>query len=351
MGMTMVNILPWEDRCGRGYSDRIRVSNFTEGGNTMFSDMVYDAVLGKTVYFIMQDNGRVAKDEYVLADSTPDQNTEQQEQNSSADNSQDDDGQDDVSQSGTQDVSVNSASYDHVIVSPQDPIRIDCIPQQYRPDVSMVDYVSFDGKCYDVDGKEVSGIYALQFVRPPMTSQAKILAQRALDFDLRLGHSLENIMTPKPIIEGSDPDVETRMSKDRDPNDVISLDFSGVRAGSSTVVTPTMKFLEQWDTEKLKTLQALTAYEFIGETKNPPVDFPELSTLDSETQSLVSNREPFVSRAKGLTSQINAVFESAGIPELVYGSLFPYTPQDIASIGDALGKGATPSVLRKYDLS
>ena len=47
----------------------------------------------------------------------------------------------------------------------------------------------------------------------------------------------------------------------------------------------------------------------------------------------------------------NGVFATAGVPELAWDSLFPYTPQDIASIGDALGKGATPQVLRRYNLS
>ena len=177
-----------------------------------------------------------------------------------------------------------------------------------------------------------------------------LVAARAFDFDLRLGHSLGNIMVPRPVVTGTSPDVEIKVSGDKDPNDFTNFSYDRVQAGGQVVV-PQAKYMEQWDTDKLTTLLTLTAYEMIGETKNSPVDFPELATLGEQTQSLVSNREPFVSRAALIRAQVNGVFNTAGVPELAWDSLFPYTPQDIASIGDALGKGATPQVLRRYNLS
>ena len=60
----MINMLPWVDRAASGYSDRMRVTNFTDPGNTMFANMIYNAVLGAPVYFIMQPNGRVEKNDW-----------------------------------------------------------------------------------------------------------------------------------------------------------------------------------------------------------------------------------------------------------------------------------------------
>ena len=61
MAMKMIDMLPWVDRAACGYSDRLRVTNFTDPGNTMFANMIYNAVLGAPVYLIMQPNGREEK--------------------------------------------------------------------------------------------------------------------------------------------------------------------------------------------------------------------------------------------------------------------------------------------------
>lgn len=384
MVMKMINILPWVDRAACGYSDRLRVTNFTDPGNTMFANMIYNAVLGAPVYFIMQPNGRVEKNAWEpVEDGREAARAEQAKQQAAqtaalqalAKKTQDgdkpggnpDDNTADSTDSGNDDATSNdvavgsfarkqaaSASqteYQHVIVSAYDPVMVDTIADPDKiPDVSQVKNVSYDGSCYDGDGKVIPGLYCLQLIRPPVNQQAMLVAARALDFDLRLGHSLGNIMVPRPVVTGTSPDVEIKVAGDKDPNDFTNFSYDRVQAGGQVVV-PQAKYMEQWDTSKLTTLLTLTAYEMIGETKNSPVDFPELATLGEQTQSLVSNREPFVSRCALIRAQVNGVFATAGIPELAWDSLFPYTPQDIVSIGDALGKGATPQVLRRYNLS
>ena len=384
MAMKTINMLPWVDRAACGYSDRMRVTNFTDPGNTMFANMIYNAVLGAPVYFIMQPNGRAEKNDWepiedgqesaraeqakqqaaqaaaLQAIAKKTQDSAKSDENTGADAADPNnvgDG-DAASNDGAvggfakkQAASATQTEYQHVIISANDPVMVDSITDPDKiPDVSQVSDISYDGSCYDGDGKAIPGLYCLQLIRPPVNQQATLVAARALDFDLRLGHSLGNIMVPRPVVTGTSPDVEIKVSGDKDPNDFTNFSYDRVQAGGQVVV-PQAKYMEQWDTDKLTTLLTLTAYEMIGETKNSPVDFPELATLGEQTQSLVSNREPFVSRAALIRAQVNGVFATAGVPELAWDSLFPYTPQDIASIGDALGKGATPQVLRRYNLS
>ena len=378
--MKMINMLPWVDRAASGYSDRMRVTNFTDPGNTMFANMIYNAVLGAPVYFIMQPNGRVEKNAWepvedgqsaaraeqakrqaaqtaalqALAKKMNDGRESDADAHDTADGENDDTTSNDDTLGKFAQKQASSASqteYQHVIISANDPVMVDTISDpDKKPDISQVHDISYDGSCYDGDGKVIPGLYCLQLIRPPVNQQAMLVAARAFDFDLRLGHSLGNIMVPRPVVTGTSPDVEIKVSGDKDPNDFTNFSYDRVQAGGQVVV-PQAKYMEQWDTEKLTTLLTLTAYEMIGETKNSPVDFPELATLGEQTQSLVSNREPFVSRAALIRAQVNGVFATAGVPELAWDSLFPYTPQDIASIGDALGKGATPQVLRRYNLS
>lgn len=374
MSMKMINMLPWVDRAACGYSDRMRVTNFTNPGNTMFANMIYNAVLGAPVYFIMQPNGRVERNDWepvedgreaaraeqvksqaaqTAALQSPDGNPGASTQDSSDGENNDATSNDDTLGrfAQKQASSASQTEYQHVIVSANDPVMVDTIADpDKKPDISQVKDISYDGSCYDGDGKIIPGLYCLQLIRPPVNQQAMLVAARALDFDLRLGHSLGNIMVPRPVVTGTSPDVEIKVAGDKDPNDFTNFSYDRVQAGGQVVV-PQAKYMEQWDTDKLTTLLTLTAYEMIGETKNSPVDFPELATLGEQTQSLVSNREPFVSRAALIRAQVNGVFATAGVPELAWDSLFPYTPQDIASIGDALGKGATPQVLRRYNLS
>ena len=388
MAMKTINMLPWIDRAACGYSDRMRVTNFTDPGNTMFANMIYNAVLGAPVYFIMQPNGRTEKNSWEPVDDGQEaaraeqakrqaeqqaaqaaalqalakktQDSAKSDEKTGADTTDPNNGENDDAASNDgavggfaqkQAASATQAEYQHVIISANDPVIVDTIADtDQKPDISQVNNISYDGSCYDGDGKIIPGLYCLQLIRPPVNQQAMLVAARALDFDIRLGHSLGNIMTPRPVVTGTSPDVEIKVSGDKDPNDFTNFSYDRVQAGGQVVV-PQAKYMEQWDTEKLTTLLTLTAYEMIGETKNSPVDFPELATLGEQTQSLVSNREPFVSRAALIRAQVNGVFATAGIPELAWDSLFPYTPQDIASIGDALGKGATPQVLRRYNLS
>ena len=388
MAMKMINMLPWVDRAVCGYSDRMRVTNFTDPGNTMFANMIYNAVLGAPVYFIMQPNGRVEKNAWEPVEdgqeaARAEQAKQQAEQQAAqaaalqalAKKTNDGGESDGKTDAGAQDAadgenndatstdsslgrfaqkqasSASQTEYQHVIISANDPVMVDTIADpDKKPDISQVNDISYDGSCYDGDGNIIPGLYCLQLIRPPVNQQAMLVAARAFDFDLRLGHSLGNIMVPRPVVTGTSPDVEIKVAGDKDPNDFTNFSYDRVQAGGQVVV-PQAKYMEQWDTGQLTTLLTLTAYEMIGETKNSPVDFPELATLGEQTQSLVSNREPFVSRAALIRAQVNGVFATAGVPELAWDSLFPYTPQDIASIGDALGKGATPQVLRRYNLS
>ena len=389
MTMKLISMLPWIDRAASGYSDRLRVTNFTNPGNTMFADIIYNAVLGAPVYFIMQENGQKEENDWKPVEDGQEQarieqakRQEEQRQMqlaalkaASAMKSKDDgekntEPEDDTAPEDDDDSNENQGSgitvgsfaqkqessasqqeYQHVIKSSRDPVMVDTIEDQSQiPDIANVKTVSYDGTCYDDKNNQIPNLYCLQLIRPPVSQNAMIIAARAFDFDARLGHSLGNIMIPRPVVTGTSPDVEIKIDGEKDPNDFIRFDHDRVQGGGQVVI-PQTKYLDQWDTEKLSTLLTLTAYEMIGETKNSPVDFPELATLGEQTQSLVSNREPFVSRCALIKAQVNGVFASAGVPELAWDSLFPYTPQDIASIGDALGKGATPQVLSRYNLS
>jgi len=213
--------------------------------------------------------------------------------------------------------------------------------------VSRIAYTGFDGQCYDSDHKRIDAIYALKLSGYPITGAARAIANRAEIFDRYMLAYMRNMIVPERFIVGTEKDVqvEQRKQRERSSGDVTTIPVTDTKTGQ---VVPKYDFLPQWDNEKVSQYLEFTANEFVGETKVPPVDFPELGTLSQTTQSLVANREAFVSRILSFKAQVEAVFDSAGIPELSWQSTFPYTPQDIASIGDAAGKGVNADALRNY---
>lgn len=153
-------------------------------------------------------------------------------------------------------------------------------------------------------------------------------------------------MLPEPVVVGTSPDVVIKADPSKSASDWTKFDAND---DHDTIVRPEVKRLSQWDNGQLKTLLQNTALSFQMETGLPPQDAQILDTLGATTQSLVSNRESFVSRTYIIKQDLNAVFEPLGIT-LDYELTFPQTAQDIASIGDAYGKGADSDVLKKYQV-
>lgn len=325
---------PWINRAVNSYADRMRVDNFSPSGNVMFHEMMRKAILGSPVFFIMQTNGRVAETNEVKVP---------------------------VQQSNENDTpSVDSENYviRKEIVSGLDPVDVDKINNWNDEGVEYIDY---EGHCYNNKGKLIPDLYCIKLYAPPITQQAVELATGAQAFDRFTMESMKNITIPTPYISGIDNDAkigkrqstsEERYDSEDDgqkaklDNAVMVPSSNGTRGG--TPIKADVGILEQWDSQKMFAFQQSKAIEFIGETKVPPVDFPETNALGQTAQALVSNREPFVSRVATIKQQFEAVFNTAGIPELSWQLLFPYTPQDIASIGDAAGKGVDSTSLRDY---
>ena len=153
-------------------------------------------------------------------------------------------------------------------------------------------------------------------------------------------------MLPEPVVVGTSPDVVIKADPNKNPANWTKFDAND---DHDTIVRPEVKRLSQWDNGQLKTLLQNTVLSFQMETGLPPQDAQVLDTLGATTQSLVSNRESFVSRVCVIKQDLNAVFESLGI-KLDYELTFPQTAQDIASIGDAYGKGADADILKKYQV-
>lgn len=324
---------PWINRAVNSYANRMRVDNFSPSGNVMFHEILRKAILGIPVFFIMQQNGRESSTtETKIPQST---NT-------------------DNDMSGMQYVVRKE------IVSGLDPIDVDTIADY---DGGTVEYITYRGLCYDSDGNVIEGLYCIQLFSPPITQQAVDLAVGARAFDWATRDAMKNITIPTPYISGTDSDAQIGkrqqaddsrygssvggIAQDAKLDNAVIVPHSNDKSNGSPLKAD-IGILGQWDTQKMFAYQQSKAIEFVGETNVPPVDFPETNALGQTAQALVSNREPFVSRVASIKEQFNAVFDTAGIPELSWQLLFPYTPQDIASIGDAAGKGVDAGSLRGY---
>lgn len=344
---------PWIRRAVNSYADRMRVDNFSPAGNVMFQEMLKKALLGSPVFFIMQPNGREST---VTEEKVPIAQSSGRGADSTAkafDN--------DTLQSGS-DGQGDGQQYNIIrhIQSGLDPIDIDCIQDRNKYKTDGVCYVGYNGECYDNTGKKLDDIFCLYLSTPPITQEAVNIALGAQRFDDLTLAAMRDITVPQPYISGVDSDVQVRSKgneagaggeqKAKDPNDrrVDAMLVPHPNDTNSKSITPSVGILTQWDSQKMFAYQQSKAIEFIGETKVPPVDFPETNALGQTAQALVSNREPFVSRVATIKAQVESVFNTARIPELSWQLLFPYTPQDIASIGDAAGKGVTAGTLKNY---
>lgn len=227
-----------------------------------------------------------------------------------------------------------------------DPLSVDYIPSAGLP-LGEISAVGLDGRCYDSDGKEVDeNLRCLTLSHAPVTDQAILLAQRAMIIEGLISQNLEHLMLPEPVVVGTSPDVVIKTDPNKNPANWTKFDAND---DHDTIVRPEVKRLSQWDNGQLKTLLQNTALSFQMETGLPPQDAPILDTLEASNQSLVSNRESFVSRIYIIRQDLNAVFEPLGIT-LDYELTFPQTAQDIASIGDAYGKGADAEILKNYQV-
>lgn len=328
----------WIQRAANSYSDRMRVDNFSKTGNQMFQDIVKNAILGHVVYFLMLPNGREAKVEDVpVSDSVA--------VKVGSDSAEQDDSSGDGEKQKT-------PVTRHVVTSGIDPVPARSVINNTEVDnlIASVGYTTYSGRCFTSDNEELKGLYALRFLNHPITGSARAIANRAEIFDRMVLKYMRDMLVPEKYISGTENNVKIENrdgTQSRNSHEGEATIIPVTESRGSTIV-PKYDILSQWDNEKSFDFLRFTAAEFVGETKVPPVDFPELGTLNQTAQSLVSNREGFVSRVLSLKAQIETVFDTAGIPELSWLSTFPYTPQDIASIGDAAGKGVDFTTLRNY---
>lgn len=227
-----------------------------------------------------------------------------------------------------------------------DPLSVDYLPDSALP-LDKVTAVGLDGRCYDGNAEEIDeNLRCLTLSHPPVTDQAILLAQRAMVIERLISQNLEHLMLPEPVVVGTSPDVVIKADPNKNPSNWTKFDAND---DHDTIVRPEVKRLSQWDNGQLKTLLQNTALSFQMETGLPPQDAQILDTLGASTQSLVSNRESFVSRIYVIKQDLNAIFEPLGV-SLDYELTFPQTAQDIASIGDAYGKGADFAILKKYQV-
>lgn len=360
----------WAKDVCSSYSRRMRVTNFTYAGNSMFHDMLFNAIGGQPVFFVMEPNGRPERKIPVQDDNddTIDA-TDTTDKTDTVDNVSDDDSVAktdiktvDAQKSSIPDDSTAAKPESYTIQSSTDPVAIDSIldpTDKYAALVDIVDNIGTDGKCYDDKGKEIPGLYCLSLSEPPYSFKADALAARAESIDGFVGSNLDVLLIPQRYAANTDPDTdwEERSQEDKDahrPSGTLKskirelIHFDQYPKNTHSITTGQYP---QWDTSKITEVLSLTAQQFMVETSIPPVDFPVLQTLNINSGSLISNREPFISRVAALKMQINAIFQTAGIPELQWDMTFPYTPSDIASIGDAAGKGINADTLRKYNLA
>lgn len=207
--------------------------------------------------------------------------------------------------------------------------------------------VAYDGTLIDADGNPLdTDIRGLKLSQPPINTDAAMLAARAWSLDQLVDNSLPDITVPTNVVSGTSPDVSIVKDPNRNPADWTKFDANDDNA---TVLRPEPGRLAQWSNEQIRVLQQTTLQEFMMSTGLPPQDAPILDTLGSATQSLISNRESFVSNTYVIKQDVTAVFHALGV-ELEWEMAFPQTASDIASIGDAYGKGLDSSILRDYQV-
>lgn len=237
-------------------------------------------------------------------------------------------------------------SKSYFLMQDGDPLSTDYLSTA-EPPLKKVAAVGLDGRCYDANAEEIDeNLRCLTLSHPPVTDQAILLAQRAMTIERLISQNIEHLMLPEPVVVGTSPDVVIKADPNKNPANWTKFDAND---DHDTIVRPEVKRLSQWDNGQLKTLLQNTALSFQMETGLPPQDAQILDTLGATTQSLVSNRESFVSRIYLIKQDLNAIFEPLGIA-LDYELTFPQTAQDIASIGDAYGKGADAEILKRYQV-
>ncbi len=214
-------------------------------------------------------------------------------------------------------------------------------------DLTQVNGIGMDGRCYDKNLAEIdSRLRCIKLTPAPVTDNAILLASRAWRIETLITENLEHLIMPEPVVTGTSPDVIIKT----DPNKSVA-DWARFDANDDhdTIVRPEVKRLDQWDIDQLSSMLQLTLRSFQMETALPPQDAQILDVLGVATQSLISNRESFVSRTYVIKQALQSVFRSIGV-ELEFELAFPQTAQDIASIGDAFGKGLDKDILNEYQV-
>ncbi len=281
---------PWIGLVKNSYTMRLRVSNFDNVGRRCFSRIVSDAIGGERSFFIWQDGQPIP------------------------------------------------ACYAATAMFEEDNIE-DLL--------SKVSIIGMDGRCYDEEMNEVNGnLRCVSLTHPPVTTNATLLAGRAWNIETLISQNLEHLIMPEPVVSGTSPDVTIKADPTKNVTDWAKFDAND---DHETIVRPEVKRLTQWNIDQLSTMLQMTARSFQMETGLPPQDTQILDVLSSTTQSLVSNRESFVSRTYIIKQELSAVFDSVG-ETLDFEMTFPATAQDIASIGDAYGKGLNEELLKRYQV-
>lgn len=330
---------PWVSTAARSYQKRLRVKNFSPLGKRLFSELVYRAVLGHDVIFRYDS----AKDTIELIETT------------------------------TFDTNDN--------------------PIDSNNPYARMRYVTYDGHVLDKNQEEFDDtLRCVTFVAPPISDFARRLGDRAYSLEMKTNASLDTLLFPEHYVSGTSDRTKLVLKKERELNEWKNFNANSDTKGSD--LKPEVGTLQQWDIEQFLNMMKMTAFSFVQETNIPPQDLSVLDTLGVATQSLIAHRESFISRVFMLKQELQAVFntlalkpvnvtkvsfseqdvqtvvdqagqrvaetvsttpqvvqETVPTTSLVFESLFPYTPQDIASVGDAYGKGLNQNIVESYNLS
>jgi len=332
---------PWTDEAARAYQKRIRVKNFSPLGKRVFSQLVYLAVRGISVIFSYNPN----LDTIELLEDGLDEET----------------------------------------------------PIGLTNPYARMRYVTYDGHVLDASKNEFDDtLRCLTFTNPPINDHARALAYRAQMLEMKIDSNLDGLLFPEHYVSGTSPKTRIVQKEERHLGEWKNFTANDdARAG--TPIKPDIGTLDQWDISQFLNMSKLTAFDFLQETNMPPQDLSALDTLGVATESLIAHRESFISRVFILKQELQAVFatlplnpvdvtkvtfedkestavvddtgttmgqattssttgstitqETVPTTSLVFESLFPYTPQDIASVGDAYGKGLNQNIVDTYNLS
>jgi len=356
------SLSPWLELTARAYQKRLRVKNFSALGKRTFGELVYYAILGEDVFFTYDKDTDAPALAYANVARSDEMNV------------------------------LHAEDFDWV---------------EYKGFDGRV----YDANLIERD----KSLRCMAFTHPPVNNKALLLAARADSLDSKIDEDIDRLAFPETYVSGTSPQVKivareqsnlkeyrkfdanddsrssgaikpdvdnlpqwdisqllnlrklTAFSFEEETNvpvqDLSSLDTLGIATESmiahresfisrlyilkqelqavfepldiKPIVQTTVQFNDGTDSGDTTTLTVGSTSD--GDSSGSVVS-DELA--DSVVQSSQADEStPTVEQAEQLS--VGLVFESA----------FPYTPQDIASIGDAFGKGLNQNVVDSYNLS